>query len=254
MEKMRQWSVLSGLAVVGILAAGWFLLVSPQRAHAKDLATKATTQESSMASLQQQVQQLKEQQKAEPAQQRKLMQIAAQIPDNPQLPALIRELSAAAHEAGVSLQSLAPAQPTPVTASTPTTGGGTTAGATAASPLAQIPLTIQVTGSYFNIESFFRSLEHLDRAMLVSGFTVNSAGGGSSTNTTTGATTGSDAASAAPGTLTAQVSAVVFESPQVAPATTTPQAVAPATNPSAAPAQSTTGSTTTPAQSGTSGQ
>jgi Tfp pilus assembly protein PilO len=255
MEKMRQWSLLSGLAVVGVLAAGWFLLISPQRAHAKDLGTQAAAQQSSAASVQSQVQQLKQQQKGEPAQQRKLMQIAAQIPDNPQLPALIRELSTAAHDSGVSLESLAPSQPMAVVSTTPT-GGTTAAGSTAAaSPLAQIPITIQVTGSYFNIETFFRSIEHLDRAMLVAGFTVSPGASGSSTNTTTGVTSGTDALSAAPATLNGQIQAVVFESPAIAAATaTTPQTAAPATTESTAPAQSTTGSTTTPAQSATSGQ
>ena len=232
MDKMRQWSLLTALAVVGVLAAGWFLLVSPQRAHAKDLQTQASAQQASTSSLQAQVQQLKEQQKNEPAQQHKLMQIAAQIPDNPQLPALIRELSAAAHKAGVSLDSLAPAQPTPVTATA-------TTGTAAAAPLAQIPVTVQVTGSYFNIESCFRSLEHIDRAMLVSGFAVNPGSGGTSTNTTTGATGGgSGDVGAAPNALTAQISAVVFESPAVAAAQGTAAAPAPVTQ-SAAPQAST---------------
>ena len=234
MEKMRQWSLLSALAVVGVLAAGWFLLVSPQKSHAKDLKTQALAQQTSTAQVQAQLQQLKEQQKNEPAQQRKLMQIATQVPDNPQLPALIRELSAAAHKSGVSLVSLAPGQPAPVTA----------AGATSA-PLAQIPLAIQVTGSYFNIESFFRSVEHLDRAMLVGGFTMSPGAAGASTKTTTGATSGG-AVGAAPNALTAQVQAVVIASPAVVPAqatTAAPTQATPATAtqpsaaPSAAPAQ-----------------
>src|SRR3954454_23548019 len=111
MEKMRQWTILTALGVVGVLAAGWFVLVSPRRAHVSDLKTKAASEQSATAQLQTQVAQLKQQQNGEPAQQRKLMKIASQIPDNPQLPALIRELSDAAHQAGVSLDSLAPAQP-----------------------------------------------------------------------------------------------------------------------------------------------
>src|SRR4051794_20139182 len=100
MDKMRQWSLLTGLAVVGVLAAGWFLMVSPQRSHASELRTQAATQQQSTASLQTQVAQLKQQAKDKPAQQRTLMKIATQIPDNPQLPTLIRDLTAAAHDAG----------------------------------------------------------------------------------------------------------------------------------------------------------
>jgi hypothetical protein len=122
MEKMRQWTILAALGVVGVLAAGWFLLVSPQRAHASDLRAKAATAQQATAGLRSQVAQLKQQQKGEPAQQRRLMQIAAQIPDNPQLPTLIRELSAAAHASGVSLVSLSPSQPAAVASATTATG------------------------------------------------------------------------------------------------------------------------------------
>jgi Tfp pilus assembly protein PilO len=226
MEKMRQWTILTALGVVGVLAAGWFVLVSPQRAHVSDLKTKAASEQSATAQLQTQVAQLKQQQNGEPAQQRKLMKIASQIPDNPQLPALIRELSDAAHKAGVSLDSLAPAQPllqAPAATTTP--------GAVAPPPLAQIPVTISVTGSYFNIESFMRSLEHLDRALLTKGLTV-------------GPATGSSDAKAVPNALTGQVSAVVFESPIVAPVAAQ---TAPAPVPSASASAPTT---TTPAQSG----
>lgn len=239
MDKMRQWSLLTGLAVVGVLAAGWFLMVSPQRSHANELRGQAASKQQSTAGLLTQVAQLKQQAKDKPAQQRTLMKIATQIPDNPQLPTLIRELTAAAHDAGVSLQSLSPSAPTLVTATA--AGTTTTAGAAAsAAPLAQIPVTLQVTGSYFNVESFFRSVEHLDRAMMVVGFSVGPGSSGGSTGATTGTSSGSDA-SAVPGALNAQIQAVVFESPTVAPATTgtqptTAQATTPQTTSTQAPA------------------
>ena len=239
MEKMRQWMMLTALGVVGIMAAGWFLLVSPQKAHAKDLQTQAAAQQASTAQAQGQVNQLKQQQKDEPAQQAKLNKIATQIPDNPELPVLIRELSAAAHKTGVSLVSLAPSQPSAVAAAAATSGGA------APSALAQIPITVQVTGSYFNIESFFRSVEHLDRAMLVSGFSMTPGDSGASTNTSTGATSGG-AVGAAPNALTASITAVVFESPSVAaPAATTAQPPTTTTPTTTTPATSTTGPATT---------
>ena len=236
MEKMRQWTILTALGVVGVLAAGWFVLVSPQRSHVSDLKAKALTEQQATSQVQAQVAQLKQQQQGEPAQQRKLMKIASQIPDNPQLPTLIRELAAAAHKSGVSLDAMAPAQPTMLAAAAPTTTGTAATGTAAAAPLASIPVTISVTGSYFNIESFMRSLEHLDRALLAKGLTVAPA-------------TGNSDAKSAPNALSGQIQAVVFESPVVAPAAATATAPAPAA--STAPA---TGGTTTPAQSGTSGK
>ena len=240
MEKMRQWTVLTALGVIGVMAAGWFLMISPQRAHANKLRTEATSVQDATRGLQTQINQLKEQQKGETAQQKRLAEIATQIPDNPQLPALIRQLSAAAHKSGVSLDSLAPSTPTPVTAAAP-------AGATAAA-LSQIPVVISVTGSYFNIERFQHMLEHLDRALKTTGLTI-------APNTGDTATSGD--AGAAPNALTGQISAYVYESPAVAPAAATAQTAAPlqpsTTQPTAGDTPA-SGSTTTPAQTSASEQ
>ena len=234
MEKMKQWSLLTALGVVGVMAAGWFLLVSPQHAHAKDLRTQAQSVQQSTAGLMTQVGQLKAQQKGVAAQQRTLMKIATQIPNNPALPTLIRQLSSAAHDTGVTLVSLAPAEPTLVTP-TVTTGA-------APAPLAQIPITVQVTGSYFNIEGFFRAVEHLNRAMMAVSFTLAPNLGGAASS---GSNPAADPVTATPGALSAQVQAVVFMSPDdaTASASTAPQSP---TTPTTTGTTATT-STSTPA-------
>jgi len=224
MNKTRQWTMLTALGVVAILAVGWFVIVSPQHKHAATLRTQASGIESSNASLQSQVRQLQRQQAGVPAAQKQLAAIATKIPDNPALPALIRQLSAAAKGAGVDLVSLAPGQPG-AAAGTPTSIG-------AQSSLLQIPVTISITGSYFNNESFFNSIENLSRAMLVSSFTMAPGGGSTASGTV-------------PNSITAQISAVIFESPSVAPVapatTTTGATTATAPSPAAsAPASSTT--------------
>lgn len=230
MEKMRQWSILTAVGVVAVLALGWFLLVSPQRSHAADLRTQAASQQSANATLQSQVNQLEQQKKGLPAQQRLLDQIATKIPGDPQLPALIRQLSAAAQGANVDLVSLSPGAPALATATSAPAASSLTAGAashaSAASTLAQIPVTLQVTGSYFNVESFFAAVEKLKRAMLVTGFALTPGGGTSSA----GSSSGGSASAQVPGTLTGQITAMVFESPTAtAPTQVTPVApVAPA--------------------------
>jgi type IV pilus assembly protein PilO len=214
MDKMRQWTLLTVVGIVAVLGAGWFLAVSPQRHHAADLRGQAATQLSANGQLQQQVAQLEQQKKGLPAQQRRLNQIAAKIPDNPALPALIRQLSTAANGAGVDLVSLSPAQPVSPTP--------TTTGTAAATSLLQIPVTIVVQGSYYNIENFFDAVEKLPRAVLVPGWQMSVMQG---TGAVSGASGGANAAPALPaGTLKGQINAVVFESPQVASA---PAPVAP---------------------------
>lgn len=202
MNKTRQWATLTAVACLAILAAGWFLVVKPQHSHAASLRSQTQSVLTTNNQLQSQVSQLRQQQKDLPAQQKVLSQIATKIPDNPALPALIRQLSAAADGAGVNLLSLSPSMPTA------SAGVGARA---AAAPLATISLTLQVQGSYFNVEQFFSAVESLNRAMLVSGFSLTPASG---------------AVGTAPGDLTAAITAQVFESPQVAgatpPVTTTP--------------------------------
>src|SRR3954447_4596706 len=111
MNKMRQWSMLTAAAVVVVFVAGWFLAVSPQRHHAADLRSQAATQESANTGLRTQVAQLEQQKQGLPAQQRLLAKFATKIPDNPELPTLIRQLTAAAEQAGADPTSVAPATP-----------------------------------------------------------------------------------------------------------------------------------------------
>src|SRR5947209_20010643 len=186
MSKTRQWALLTAVACLAVLAAGLVLVIKPQRADASRLRTQTAGVESHSAQLRSQVDQLRQEQKDLPAVQKLLSQIATKIPDNPALPTLIRQLSAAADGAGVTLISLAPSAPTvattapgAVTAAGAGATAATTAGASstspAASPLASIPITVQVQGSYFNIEQFFSAVESLNRAMLVGGFTLTPA-------------------------------------------------------------------------------
>lgn len=227
MSKSRQWATLTAVVCLAVLAAGWFLVIKPQRAHASALRTQADGVKAQSAQLQTQVAQLRQQQKDLPAQQKLLSQIATKIPDNPALPSLIRQLSAAADGAGVNLVSLAPGQPSLASAaavarstSAAATGAARRPAPAAASPLATIPLMVSVQGSYFNVEQFFSAVESLNRAMLVTGFSLAPASGSSAPAGASAPSAGS-AASLPPGTLNAQITASVFESPQVAPAAAT---------------------------------
>src|SRR4051794_5021181 len=224
MDKMRQWTMLTVVGVVAVLGAGWFLAVSPQRHHAAQLRSQAASQQSANGQLQARVSQLQQQQKGLPAQQRRLNQIAAKIPDNPALPALIRQLSAAADGAGVELVSLSPANPTtfsPVGSTAPSTTAPSTTAAGAATgttgTLAQIPVAITVQGSYYNVESFFDAIEKLPRAVLVPGWTMNVITGSATTGSaSSGSGSGAATQQVPDGTIQGQINAVVFESPQVA--------------------------------------
>jgi Tfp pilus assembly protein PilO len=162
MAKVQQWAVLTALGVLAVLAAGWFLLVSPQRADAAALRLQAEQQQSANAALRTGLAVLSEQAKKLPQQRAALTAVAAKIPDNPALPPLIRALTVAGERADVEFISVVPGPPVAVS---PT--GATTLPAAGASPLMSIPVTVNVAGGYYEIEQYLAALESLPRTFRV---------------------------------------------------------------------------------------
>lgn len=173
MEKLKQYVVLTVLGSIMILAAGWFLLVSPKRSDASALREQAAAQVSANAQLSTKLQVLKAQAKALPRQQAKLAAVAAKIPDNPALPALIRALTTAGTSAGVELVSVTPSAPTAATTapatgvSAPAKPATAAASSSSAGQLGVIPVAINVVGGYFQVEQFVAALENLPRSMRI---------------------------------------------------------------------------------------
>jgi Tfp pilus assembly protein PilO len=166
MTKMRQWSIFTAVTVVVVLAAGWFLLVKPQRSNASTLRGQAVTQQQANQQLQAQIAQLESEQRSLPKEQAELQKFATQVPNNSAEPTVIRQLSAAAAAADVDMVTLTPGAPTPVTASSTSLAPSTT------STLMALPLSISFTGTYPNVESFFQGLETLPRSMLITGWSL----------------------------------------------------------------------------------
>ena len=210
MDKLKQYVTLTVLAAVVILAAGWFLLVSPKKGEAVALQEQAAQQMTANSVLETELQVLRVQAKELPKKQAELARVAAKIPDNPSLPALIRALVAASTSAGVEFVSVTPGPPaalaaaaaavTPVAPAEPAAGTATepTApvvrapqAAGTAGELALIPVAINVVGDYFEIEQFLANLENLPRALKVSNLTLvpgSSPTAGATTSTDTGRT------------------------------------------------------------------
>ncbi|GAC1610051.1 MAG: hypothetical protein NVS3B26_14720 [Mycobacteriales bacterium] len=179
MDKLKQYVVFAVLGCLVVLAAGWFLLVSPKRSDAAALRAQAVSQVSANTQLENQLRILKAQAKDLPKQQAKLASVAAKIPDNPALPSMIRALTTAAMSAGVELVTVTPGQPTaPAAGAATLVRPGSSVGAVApvasgsAGQLAQIPLTLNVAGGYFQVEQFVSNLENLPRSMRVTTLTL----------------------------------------------------------------------------------
>jgi Tfp pilus assembly protein PilO len=241
MTVIRKWSALAAALAVAIAVAGWFLLISPKRGEAAEARAATVSQDEANARLTQQLEVLKAQHADLPAQRAKLAVMQKEIPDNPSLPSLVRQLTKAGRQAGVSVDTMAPALPEPmvlaaavVPAAAATTsateapaesGAESSAAADTTTPVApaapqptlyKVPLTLEVTGSYFEIEDFLDRLEELQRSLLVSGFTLAPAEGADS------ATAEGDPLAPAPGDLTVTLQSRVFMAPAAAPAVVQP--------------------------------
>jgi Tfp pilus assembly protein PilO len=249
MTKTRQWTVFTAVAVLVVLAAGWFLLVKPQNSKVTDLKSQATSQQQSNALIQTQISSLLAEQRQLPQQQQALQKFATQVPADASEPTIIRELNAAANGSGVDLISMTPGSSSAVAATDTTAGGATTLTPTTGTSgtLEQLPITLGVSGSYPNIESFFQSLEKLPRSTLVTGWSLCPYG-----TTSAGSSGGVSCTppplptnkSAVPNELGVTISAVMFYAPPAGTTTTsaTSTLVSPVPTQSAAPT-TTSGST-----------
>ena len=176
------WVAAGLLAVLAVLAGGWFLLVSPTRAEATTLREQAQAQSDTNDRVRTQLQVLQAQADALPEQQRLLDEVAGKIPGEVQMPQLLRALTDVAEASDVEFVSLVPGIPAPaaaLAAPATTTADGTAAAPAAPGPtsgtagtLLVVPITINVAGAYHQIEHYLSELEDLPRALRVSGLAM----------------------------------------------------------------------------------
>ena len=180
MTETRKWVAGAVAVALLIVAASWFLLISPKRAEVADLNAQAESQESANSKLQMDLEILKQQNKELPEKQAELAVLKTQIPESAELPSYIREMEELGTESGISFTSLTPAAPTPVGAV------ATVDGALPPETLASINVDMVLTGSYFEIVDFVNELETASRYTLLSGYTLTSEGGEEAASTTGG--------------------------------------------------------------------
>jgi type IV pilus assembly protein PilO len=223
MSTFRTWTVGAAIACVVLVLGAWFLLVSPKRAQASNLKTERVSQLTRNNQLKLDIAQLKAESASLPAKQAELAVIQRQLPSNPALPALIRSLSSIANDAGPTLTSIAPGQPTALaTAQAPVAGSPTTSAAGAsASNVVAIPVTIVTSGSYAENELFLQKVQtSMTRALLVQGLTLADAqtSSGTGASSTTAGAASADSGETLIMTITGEV--FVLQPPSAATATT----------------------------------
>ncbi len=243
MSRTRLWSVATAGVCALVLVAAWFLAIGPKRAEASELRVETVAQQQANDLSRLKTQQLKAQFAQLPARQAELAVVKRQLPPTASLPTLVRDLTALARQAGVTLVSVSPQAPVPfVPAGAPVTAAGT-----AASPLVKIATTVAVRGDFASVTLFLQRLqaagaspaEGLTRALLVNQVAVTPAEDDPSAKT-----------KATKGDVTMTVTGQVYvlgggtstTVTPAAPSVVAPSAVAPSTGVSTTPPAVTTGS------------
>jgi len=144
-------------AVVALLALVFLLLprISAVGKRSDDLDAAQAQQQS----LESQLAQLQEAKREAKVVQKQLNRLETKVPPTAELPSLVRLLQGAADSSAVDFMSVSPGTPT-----------STVPG------ISTIPLSINVTGSFFSVEEFLFKLETLPRAVRVTQITVGSGG------------------------------------------------------------------------------
>lgn len=137
----RASAVIAGVALLVYIAAVWFVVVSPKRAEVTSLRSDATAAEARLVAAKATA---ARPQAAAPVPVADVLQLAKAMPSSADQAGLVLELSALAAKSGVTLRSIAPAEPVE--------GAG---GAT------MIPVTVTLDGTFVKITRFLQQARRL---------------------------------------------------------------------------------------------
>jgi Tfp pilus assembly protein PilO len=178
-SRVRTWVLLSLLAAGVVLVGGWALVVAPVRAEAASLREQVVAQEAGNSVAETRLQSLQEKAEKLPEQEAELAEVSKKIPSDGALPDLIRALTAAAASTGIELVGVTPGTAAPLEQAAPPVPVDAAASPTAAAPVAPaaatvsaVPVSLSVTGTYYDVEAFLSALEDLPRAYRVTGLSL----------------------------------------------------------------------------------
>jgi Tfp pilus assembly protein PilO len=175
----QKWYLGAVVAATLVMLAGWFLLVAPQKSSAQEITASVEAKQSANASTEREIAALKAQFKDLPALQKQAAEIRSRMPQTPNLPSLLRTLSANAKAAGVSLVTWSPQEPVALTGTAGQRAAAGTSILATPGQVNQIPITLNVVGRFANLRLFLNSIEQMNRSMLVTSLDIKRSEGAS---------------------------------------------------------------------------
>ena len=137
----REVYIITAVVAVVLIVAWYFLLLSPTRTKLSDLDGQVQAQQAALATAKQEVVRLESYKKTAPQSRAEIVRLGKMLPESEGIPSLIIELTGTADVSGVDLNSI--------------TRGATQPG----TPFGLQSVTLQVTGSFFDVEDFLYRLE-----------------------------------------------------------------------------------------------
>lgn len=138
----REIYIIAGVVALILIVAWYFLLFSPKMSEKDDLQAQIDTQQTTLATAQQEVIRLESYKKTAPQSRAEIVRLGKMLPQSEGIPSLIIELSRTADASGVDLTTI--------------TRGATALG----TPYGVQGVTIQVVGRFFDVEDFIYRLEN----------------------------------------------------------------------------------------------
>jgi Tfp pilus assembly protein PilO len=202
-NRTAKWSAGTAALCAVLLVATWFLLVTPRRAAAAETRAAQAAAQQANDVLRAKLQQLRAQFADLPRTQAELAKLHQQVTPTADLADVVRSVSALSSAAGTTLEGIAPSAPTAVggasagraatggtsnavsggasggaasTAAASGSGSGSSADGTASAArgVIDIPLSITVTGDYYQVVGFIRRVQtEMSRALLIGGVQIN---------------------------------------------------------------------------------
>ena len=150
----RDRMVLIVISALAVLAAGWILVVSPERQQASKLEAQVSSAKSELSSAEGQLDNARQAQSQYASAYSSIVSLGKAVPPGQEVPSLIYELSQATRQKHVEFTS--------ITNGSSASGTGKTASPTAtaaASTFTQMPFTFVFGGSFFDLEQLFHRLD-----------------------------------------------------------------------------------------------
>jgi hypothetical protein len=167
----RDRIVIVGLAVLAILAAGWLLLVSPERQQAAQAQGQVETARQKLQSAQAQVANARTAQTSYSSAYASVVRLGKAVPPQQEVPSLIYELEQASNERSIDFNSI----------TSGSSGGSSAASSTAATAAAtgfsQMPFTFIFKGSFFGLAHLLHQIDGFARITAAGGAMSTAAAG-----------------------------------------------------------------------------